>query len=155
MRLVDTNVLLYAVSRLPEEASKRMRARELLAEPELCVSVQVLQEFYHQATRSNRPGRMTHEDALEFMEPIMLLPVQAITREIFRDAVAISRRFRLSYWDGAILAAAHACGCEAVYTEDLSDGQDYEGLRVINPFRERGRQQQPRGDPSTSAARRR
>ena len=81
MRLVDTNVLLYAVSRLPEEAGKRIRARELLTEPELCVSVQVLQEFYHQATRSNRPGRMIHEDALEFMEPIMLLPVQAITLE--------------------------------------------------------------------------
>ena len=134
MRLVDTNVLLYAVSRLPEEAGKRIRARELLTEPELCVSVQVLQEFYHQATRSNRPGRMIHEDALEFMEPIMLLPVQAITLEIFRDAVAISRRFRLSYWDGAILAAAHALGCDAVYSEDLSSEQDYDGLRVINPF---------------------
>ena len=48
-------------------------------------------------------------------------------------AVSISRRFELSYWDGAILAAARAAGCDAVYSEDLSSEQD-DGLRVINPF---------------------
>ena len=50
--------------------------------------------------------------------------------------MAISRRFLLSYWDGAILAAAAAAGCDAVYSEDLSAEQDYDGLRVINPFAE-------------------
>jgi predicted nucleic acid-binding protein len=48
--------------------------------------------------------------------------------------VSISRRFELSYWDGAILAAARAAGCDAVYSKDLSSEQDYDGLRVINPF---------------------
>lgn len=47
MRLVDTNVLLYAVSASPEEAGKRRRARALLAEPDIAISVQVIQEFYH------------------------------------------------------------------------------------------------------------
>ena len=79
MRLVDTNALLYASSRLPEEANKRSCARELLREPDLAVSVQVLQEFYHQATRPTRPGRLSDEDALRFMEPIMKMPVQAVT----------------------------------------------------------------------------
>ena len=55
MRFVDTNVLLYAVSRLPEDAKKRRRARELLREQNLAVSVQVFQEFFHQATRPTRP----------------------------------------------------------------------------------------------------
>ena len=55
---------------------------------------------------------------------------------MFRAAVAISQRFGLSYWDGAILAAARAAGCEAVYSEDLSSEQDYDGLRVINPFQQ-------------------
>ena len=67
--------------------------------------------------------------------------MQDVTLTVFRTGVALSQRFRLSYWDGAILAAARACGCDAVYSEDLSDQQDYEGLRVINPFRE----QEPRG----------
>ena len=136
MRLVDTNVLLYASSRLPEEADKRNRARKLLTEPDLAISVQVLQEFYHQATRLTRLGRLTHEDAMRFIEQLLSLPVQPITLDVFRTAVSISQRFGLSYWDGAILAAAHTLGCDAVYSEDLSDDQDYDGLRVINPFRE-------------------
>ena len=40
----------------------------------------------------------------------------------------------LSYWDAAILAAAKMLGCEAVYSEDMSHEEDYDGLRVINPF---------------------
>ena len=125
MRLVDTNVLLYAASRLPEEAAKRDRARELFAGSDL---------FVHQATRSTRPGRLTHDDAWEFLGPVMMMPVQDVTLGLFRDAVAISQRFRLAYWDCAILAGARALGCDAVYSEDLSSEQDYDGLRVIDPF---------------------
>ena len=36
-----------------------------------------------------------------------------------------------------ILAAAKILGCDAVYSEDMSDQQDYDGVRVINPFVER------------------
>jgi predicted nucleic acid-binding protein len=132
----DTNVLLYAVSPLPEEADKRRRARDLLRRPDLAVSVQVFQEFYHQATRPTRSGRMTHDDALAFLGTLLKFPVQDVTLDLFREAVVISHRYQLSYWDGAILAAARALGCEAVYSEDLSAQQDYDGLRVINPFRE-------------------
>ena len=134
MRFVDTNVLIYAVSILPEDADKRRRALELLRGPDLALSVQVLQEFYHQATRPTRLGRMTHDDALAFLGALLRFPVQAMTLDLFRDAVSISLRFGLSYWDGAILAAARASGCDAVYSEDLSHSQDYDGLRVINPF---------------------
>ena len=56
MRFVDTNVLLYAVSPLLEETDKRRLARELLEQPDLAVSVQVLQEFYHRAIRPRWPG---------------------------------------------------------------------------------------------------
>ena len=139
MRFVDTNVLLYAVSSLPEDAEKRRRARELLREQDLAVSVQVFQEFFHQATRPTRPGRLSDGDAVAFLGTLLKFRVQDVTLGLFRDAVAMSRRFRLSYWDGAILVAARACGCDAVYSEDLSDEKDYDGLRVINPFREEGR----------------
>lgn len=53
---------------------------------------------------------------------------------VLRTAFAIRERFRLSYWDRAILAAARTCGCDAVYSEDLNPDQDYDGLRVMNPF---------------------
>ncbi len=134
MRFVDTNVLLYGVSPLPEDAGKRRQALALLRGPDLSVSVQVLQEFYHQATRPTRPGRLSHADALAFLGTLLRFPVQDITLEVFRAGVSISQRFGLSYWDGAILAAARALGCDAVYSEDLSEEQDYDGLRVINPF---------------------
>ena len=134
VRFVDTNVLLYAVSALSEDADKRLRALNLLNTGDLALSVQVLQEFYHQATRSNRLGAITQNHALEFIESIGHFPVQDVTLEVFRAGVAISQRFRLSYWDGAILAAARTLGCDAVYSEDLSSEQDYDGLRVINPF---------------------
>ena len=71
---------------------------------------------------------------MQFLEPILLFPIQAMTADVFLDAVHISQRFQLSYWDGAILAAARVLGCDAVYSEDLSSEQDYDGLRVINPF---------------------
>ena len=134
MRFVDTNVLLYAGSALVEDANKRLRALELLREGDLALSVQVLQEFYHQSTRPSRHARITHEQALSFLGSLEGFPVQAVTLDIFRSAVAIRQRFGLSYWDGAILAAARALGCDAVYSEDLSSEQDYDGLRVINPF---------------------
>lgn len=134
MRFVDTNVFLYAVSGLEEDAEKRRRARELLTERNLAVSVQVLQEFYSQATRPTRPERLTHDEAVRVLRPILGLPVQAITIEVFQSALAIRRRFGLSYWDSAILAAARKLRCDAVYSEDLSAERDYDGLRVINPF---------------------
>ena len=104
----------------------------------MALSVQVLQEFYHQATRSTRPGRLTHADALAFLGTLLRFPIQAVTLDVFRAGVAISQRFGLSYWDGAILAAARALGCDAVYSEGLSSEQDYDGLRVINPFNRLG-----------------
>ncbi len=100
----------------------------------MAVSVQVFQEFYHQATRPTRPERLTHDDAWAFLETLLRFPIQEVTLDVFRTGVAISQRFGLSYWDGAILAAARSLGCDAVYSEDLSSEQDYDGLRVINPF---------------------
>jgi len=136
MRFVDTNVLIYAISPDTEEARKRHRAQDLLLDGDLAVSVQVLQEFYWQATRPSRRGALSPEQALRFIDSIREFPVQDVSLALFRSAVSLSRRFGLSYWDGAILAAARACGCDAVYSEDMSDQQDYDGLRVINPFRE-------------------
>ena len=134
MRFVDTNVLIYAVSPSPQEADKRRRAQELLEHGDLTLSVQVLQEFYHQVTRPNRTDPLADSQAMDFLKSIDGFPVQPVTLGLFHSAVSISRRFKLSYWDGAILAAARAAGCDVVYSEDLSSEQDYDGLRVIDPF---------------------
>ena len=136
MRLVDTNILIYAADTSPEERAKRTRAVEILKEADLSLSAQVMQEFYHQATRPRGRLAMTHEQALAFLSPLMELPIQPVTRELFISATGMADRHGISYWDAAILAAAMMLGCEAVYSEDMSDQQNYSGLRVINPFAE-------------------
>ena len=134
MRFVDTNVLIYAVSPDPGEVEKRRIAQNLLRESDLAISAQVLQEFYYQSTRTSRRWSITHEQALRFIDSLNRYQIQPVTVELFRDAVSISQRFGLSYWDGATLAAARSTGCDAVYSEDLNPEQDYDGLRIINPF---------------------
>ncbi|MGH2803144.1 MAG: PIN domain-containing protein [Thermoleophilaceae bacterium] len=135
MRFVDTNVLLYAVSRDPDEQDKAERANDILAARDLALSVQVLQEFYVQATRDSRPDPLTHEHAAKLVESFLRFPVQAITASLMLAALATRQRFRISYWDAAILEAGRSLGCDVVLSEDLSDGEDYAGVRVEDPFR--------------------
>jgi predicted nucleic acid-binding protein len=134
VRFVDTNILLYAVSRDQEERHKAARARGLLAERDLALSVQVLQEFYVQATREGRPDPLTHDQATKLVESFLRFSLVDVTRDIMLAAMATRHRFHISYWDAAILEAARSIGCDTVLSEDLSDGQDYAGVRVLNPF---------------------
>lgn len=134
MRFVDTNVLLYAASRDPSEQDKADRARAILSARDLGLSVQVLQEFYVQATRASRPDPLTHEQARDLVESFARFAVQRTSVALVLAAIAARRRFGISYWDAAILEAARSQGCDVVLSEDLSHGQDYGGVRVENPF---------------------
>jgi predicted nucleic acid-binding protein len=136
VRFVDTNVLLYAVSRDPQEREKTDRANEILAGRDVALSVQVLQEFYVQATRDSRPDPLSHEQATQLIEAFLRFPVQEITTAVMLAALSTRRRFGISYWDAAIVEASRALRCEVVLSEDLSDGEDYAGVRVENPFRD-------------------
>lgn len=133
MRFLDTNVLLYALGSEPDDAKART-ARTLLEEEDLALSVQVLQEFYVQATRPSRPDALTHLQAGNLVESFLRFPVQELTVAIVRAALETKDRFQLSYWDSAILEAARTLGCRVVLSEDLNSGQDYDGVRVENPF---------------------
>ena len=135
MRFVDTNVLLYAVSTAPEEAAKARRARSILEEADLAVSVQVLQEFYVHATRAGKRDRLTHRQAELLIESFLRFPAQEITVALLEAALRARERFQLSYWDAAVVEAGRALGCGTILSEDLNHGQDYDGVRVIDPFR--------------------
>lgn len=135
MRFVDTNVLLYAVSTAPGEASKTNVARGLLDADDLALSVQVLQEFYVQATRAGRSDRLSHEQAALLVESWLRFPVQPTTVPLLRGALEIRQRHRLSYWNAAIVEAARLLECDTLLSEDLAHGRAYEGVKVVNPFR--------------------
>jgi predicted nucleic acid-binding protein len=135
VQFADTNVLLYAISRDPSEQAKAKRANEILGDRDLALSVQVLQEFYVQATRASRLDAIGHSQAVRLIESFRRFGVQDITSGIMMAALDARQRFQLSYWDAAIIEAARAMGCTEVLSEDLSDGRDYAGVRVTNPFR--------------------
>lgn len=133
-RFADTNVLVYAVLSEPSETEKQAIAQELLETEGIVLSVQVLQEFYHQATRPSRLHRLSHEDAMDFLNDLAVDKVQDMTVDLFRRATTIAQRFQISYWDAAIIAAAEVSDCDVVYSEDLSHRQSYGSVHVINPF---------------------
>ena len=134
MRFADTNVLLYAISRDPGEATNAERANAILAAGDLGLSVQVLAEFYVQATRASRADAITHEQATGLIESWRRFPVQETTVEMMVAALTTRQRFGISYWDAAIIEASRRLGCDVVLSEDLDSGTDYDGVRVESPF---------------------
>ncbi len=134
MRFADTNILLYSISTGPGEQRKAGIAIALLSRKEIAISVQVLQEFYVQATRSSRSNPLPHAMAVGFIEKWQRFRIQETTVEVMKAALDAKERWGLSYWDAAILEAARAAGCREVLSEDLSHGQSYGGILVTNPF---------------------
>jgi predicted nucleic acid-binding protein len=134
VHFVDTNILLYSISGEPKDEQKSAIAASILQSADLALSIQVLQEFYVQATRTTRANRLPHDEALGFIDTWLRFPIQEMTVEIFQAALATCQRYRISYWDAAIVEAARAIGCKQVLSEDLNDGQNFGGVRVVNPF---------------------
>lgn len=132
---LDTNILLYSISRDPAEAAKRVRAIELLDRDDGALSVQVLQEFYVQATRPTRPDPLPHEIATGLIRTWIRFKVQDINLALLYNALEIKARHGFSYWDSAVIAAARALGCRELYTEDLAHGRQVEGVAIVDPFR--------------------
>lgn len=131
---LDTNILVYAVD--DADVGKRDAARELIAAPEerLVVSTQVLSEFYVVTTRK-LASPLSEQDAARAVEALSKLTTVVMDPALVLAGIAISREARLSLWDGLILAAASAGGCDRVLTEDLADGASIRSVRVENPFR--------------------
>lgn len=119
---LDTNILLYSISRDPSETQKRERSIALLEQDDWSLSTQVLQEFYVQATRPSRSDALSHDIAAGLVRAWQRFQVQDITPTIVNAALDIKSRYGFSYWDAAIIAAAQAQGCARLYSEDLSHG---------------------------------
>ena len=131
---LDTDVLLYAVSKTPSEAAKAKVALALLDNPDSVLSTQVLQEFYVQATRVGRADALSHDQARLLMESWLRFQVVSVTPALVFAALATKKRWGLSYWDSVIIESARSAGCKKVFTEDMQDGQDFAGVKVVNPF---------------------
>ena len=106
----------------------------MIAETEFGVSAQVLAETYAILTTKGEPP-LKPELALSWIELLEQQPCVIIDAGLVKRGAAISARYQISYWDGAILAAAEALGAPVLYSEDLSHGQTYGSVKVVNPFK--------------------
>ena len=132
-RFLDTNILLYAYDL--DAGIKRERALEIVEQGwkqlgQTAVSVQVLQELHVNMERRGIPRLEIHQLVRDYT----LWPVVDNTLSLLQGGIAEQSRWQLSLWDSMILAAARASGASQLITEDFSHGQDYGGIKVINPF---------------------
>lgn len=131
---LDTNIVAYAASNRREDAAKTAISRQLLVADSVGASTQVLQEFFVVVTRKFTPA-LSIADAEVYLDALERLPLVSLTPALIRRAIRLQERHQLSYWDAAILAAAKELAATLVFSEDLSDGQTYDGVTVTNPFR--------------------
>jgi predicted nucleic acid-binding protein len=132
---VDTNILMYAHD--TSAGLKHVRARTLIEqlwhERSGVVSTQVLQELCVNLIRkAGRP--ISPKAALEIVKDYLSWHVIVNDGEAILTALAIQERYGISFWDALVLQAAQASGAQIVYSEDLSDGQAYGSVRVVNPL---------------------
>jgi predicted nucleic acid-binding protein len=133
---VDTNVLVYAhdVSTRPKHERARSLVERLWQERTGAVSTQVLQELYVSLRRkAGRP--LASEEAAAVVADYLRWEVVVNSGDSVLDAIALEQRYGISFWDALVLQSARACGAEVLYSEDLSDGQVYDSVRVVSPFR--------------------
>ena len=132
---VDTNVLVYVRDRTDED--KQRRAAEWLAalwEARVGrLSVQVLQEYYAVMTRKLVPPR-PHEEVREDVLALTAWRPTVVEPALLERAWDIEDRFRLSWWDALIVAAALTSRCRYLLSEDFQDGLVIDGLTIVNPF---------------------
>ena len=134
---LDTNIFIYTFD--DREPEKQNKAQELVSEALThrrgCISFQVVQEFLNVATQKfSKP--LSESDALVYLDRVLgplfeVLP----TFDLYRNAIGIAARWKYSFYDSVIIAAAIQSECQVLYSEDLQHGQNVEGLSVVNPFR--------------------
>lgn len=128
-RFIDSNVLLYLLS---ADQDKANRAEALLTMG-IVVSVQVLNEI---ASVASRKLGMSIAEIRELLRTIRAIcKVVPLTEETHDKGLELAERYKISIYDAMIIASAHQAGCKIIWSEDLQDGQVFDGqVKIRNPF---------------------
>ncbi len=133
---LDTNIFVYSFNGTASPKSRRSTQliRHAIEARTGIVSYQVVQEFFNVAFRGSPPA-MTIAEAEQYLATVFrpLLAVHS-SHALYAEALHVRNRYRVSWYDSLIVAAAIKAGCSILYTEDLQDGQQFGGLRIENPF---------------------
>jgi predicted nucleic acid-binding protein len=132
---VDTNVLVYAYDRTAGNKFDRSRRlmEKLWDSGEGVVSTQVLEEFYVTIT-AKVPNRLRARAARQIISDLSSWTVAVLEIPDILAGSEIAERYRLSFWDGLILAAARKEQAETLWSEDFNHGQKYGETTAYNPF---------------------
>lgn len=131
---LDTNLLIYMydLNEVLKRDSIVSFVNTIKNKVDLIISVQTLGEFFNVVTKKLKYEK---KHAIKFCQELReMFPVYEISTENVFHAMNISKQTQFSYWDSLILAMAIDTGCSVLYSEDLSSGQEIEGLKVVNPF---------------------
>lgn len=135
---IDTNVFIYPLERLDE---RKADTAERLIESGIitgnaCISFQVVQECLNTAIRKAEIP-LTVDEMNLYLNSVLrpLYRVQPSLR-LYQSALEVKNRYRFSFYDSLIIAAALEAGCKTLYSEDLQHGQQIEGLTIENPFKD-------------------
>jgi predicted nucleic acid-binding protein len=136
MIFLDTNILVYAYDK--DEKTKHDKAKDILIE---CwnnrsgsLSTQIFQEFYVTVTRK-LPIKLSAHEARETIKDLLSWPVYQITPTDVVAASELEEKYGYSFWDSLVIKAAQATGATILYSEDMQDGHQIDGLKIINPFK--------------------
>ena len=100
--------------------------------------MQVLQELFVNLTRKV-PKPLSAREAAVLVEDLFAWTVHSPGPRDVLYAIELHERAGVSFWDAMILTSARSLGCRVLYSEDLSAGQSYDGVLVVNPFDTVGR----------------
>jgi len=134
-QFVDTNVLVYAHD--ITAGSKHIQAKALISalwdSGHGCLSIQVLQEFYVTVVQKvSNP--LQPEVTARIISDLSQWRLHVPEVDDVLEAIDIHQRNKLSFWDALIICSAKKLGCTELLTEDLNNGQFYEGVQAQNPF---------------------
>ncbi len=134
---VDTNILVYAHDQ--SCGAKHERARRLVEElwnsARGVLSTQVLQELCINVRRKTKRPLSLAEVRL-LIQDLLNWEVVVNTAASVLEALDLESRYQVSFWDALIIQAAESSGAGVLYSEDLSAGQRYGSVLVVNPFLE-------------------
>ena len=133
---VDTNIFLYIFdANAPEKATlAEALIRRSVETRKGIVSFQVVQEFFSIAFRRLTPP-MPLAEAEQFLA-VTFRPLLAVhsSYSLYTNALQLTHRYSMSWYDAMIVAASVEADCRVLYTEDLQHGQQFDKLKVQNPF---------------------
>jgi len=131
----DTNILAYEFDK--SEHRKQALVVDLINEwrpsGRMIISTQVLQELYVVLTQKLKPA-LKEEIAEEIIQNYSKLDIVIIDPSLILNGIGIKRKYKISFWDALIVAAARRAGCKILFTEDLSHGMEIAGIEIVNPF---------------------